>query len=159
MNNLEQLIFNMTKPICDRHGLELVEVNFYKRYTDYILEVLIDKEEGVSTDDTTIVSEELNVLLDEADPIDKAYILEVSSLGCERELKSDEDVQKAIGKYVHIKTYEKIQIDNDLVKEIEGTLEAIDNDTYIISTKNKTRNIKLSINKKIIALIRLAIKF
>ncbi len=159
MNDLEKKIWDMTYPICDRNNIELVEVNFKKEFGEFILEILIDKEDYVSTDDTTLVSDKLNILLDEADLISTAYTLEVSSVGLERPLKNDEAIQKSIGKYVHIDLKDYITIGKMKINTFEGVLMSFNNGLLIIQTMNKTRKIDIEINKSNIKFIRLAVKF
>ena len=111
MTLLEQKIWDLALPICEKHNVELVEVNFKKQRGENILEVIIDSEEGITMDDAVNVNQDLSDLLDIEDPIETSYCLEVSSPGCERELKNDNDLRKSIGKYINVKTYAKILID------------------------------------------------
>ena len=159
MTALEQKIWDLALPICEKNNVELVEVNFKKERNEYILEVLIDKEEGITMDDAVIVNQELSDLLDIVDPIDTSYCLEVSSVGCERELKNDIDLQKSIGKYVNVKTYAKILIDKYEVKEFEGNLISFDENNLVIDVVVKTKKKQVTIERKQVAKIRLAIKF
>ena len=159
MTELEKKIWDMTLPICEKNNVDLVEVNFKKVHNEFILEVLIDSEEGITLDDATNVNQELSDLLDVVDPIDTSYCLEVSSVGAERELKNDQHLSKAIGKYVNVKTYEKIQIDKYLVKEFEGDLISFNDEEYVIETMIKTRKVTVNVKRQLVAKIRLAIKF
>ena len=158
MNEIEQKVWEVTKPICDDLKIELVEVNYKKEFGETILEVLIDKEDYVSTDDTTLVSEKLSEKLDEIDLIKTAYMLEVSSVGLERVYKENERMN-AVGKYVHIDLKDYIPIAKNKVKEIEGYLLSIENDIYILEIMNKTRKMNINIELKQIALLRGAVKF
>jgi len=159
MTKLEQTVWDLTKPICEANNLELVEVNLKKEFGETILEVLIDKEDGVSIDDTTLVNEELGKLLDVLDPISNAYLLEVSSVGIERVLKSSEDVKKSINKYVHIEFNDPIMIENNKTSYIEGTLLDVLENTYIVQINLKGRMKKIEVLINNVKLIRLAIKF
>ena len=160
MTELEQKIYDLALPICQKHQVELVEVNFVKdKINGYILEVIIDKEEGITLDDATIVNQELSDLLDVHDPIDTSYCLEVSSPGAERELKKESDLLNSIGKYIHVKTYEKIQVDKSQVKDVEGTLLNVTDEQLVLEVIVKTRKVEVSIDRKLIAKVRLAIKF
>lgn len=159
MNDLEKKIFDLTKPICDEANIELVEVNFKKEFGEYILEILIDKDDYVSTDDTTLVSDKLNVILDELDPIDVAYTLEVSSIGLERPLKNDEQIAKSVGKYIHVDLRNNILVGKTNVLDLEGTLLSFDNNELTVEILVKTRKVKVLINKENIKFIRLAVKF
>lgn len=157
MSNLEQLIWDQTLPICEKYGLRLYEVNFKKQKSGDVLEVIIDKKEGVSIDDCTAVSQDLNQLLDELDPIPSSYTLEVSSAGCERDIRNEAELQEALNEYIHIKTYEKIASLN--AKEVEGDLIEVKDNTIVLKVMVKTRTMLVEIEKEKIAKMRYAIKF
>lgn len=149
------IVEEMAAPILEELNLELVEVEFVKEGRNWFLRVYIDKEDGVDIEECGIVSERLSEVLDEKDPISNNYFLEVSSPGAERPLKKDSDFTKAVGKNVHIKTYEPI--DNE--KEFEGILKNFDGDTVSIEMKIKTRKKEITIPYDKIAKARLAISF
>lgn len=96
----------LVSPIVDELGLELVDIEFKKEGKNWFLRVFIDTENGVDIEDCGTVSERLSEKLDELDPITEAYFLEVSSPGAERPLKKEKDIYKAVGKNVHVTTYE-----------------------------------------------------
>jgi ribosome maturation factor RimP len=150
-----EIVEEMAAPILEELNLELVEVEYVKEGRNWFLRVYIDKENGVDIEECGIVSERLSEKLDEKDPISNNYFLEVSSPGAERPLKKDSDFMKAVGKNVHIKTYEPI--DNE--KEFEGILKNFDGDTVIIEIKIKTRKKEITIPYDKIAKARLAISF
>ena len=80
-------------PILDEFGFELWDVEYVKEGSEYYLRAYIDKEGGITIDDCVDVSRKLSDKLDEDDFIDSEYILEVSSPGLGRTLKSDRDFQ------------------------------------------------------------------
>lgn len=159
MTLLEQKIWDLALPICEKHKVELVEVNFKKQRGENILEVIIDSVEGITMDDAVNVNQDLSDLLDIEDPIETSYCLEVSSPGCERELKNDIDLEKSIGKYINVKTYSKILIDKYEVKEFEGDLIAFDENTLTVDVVVKTKKKQITIERTKIAKVRLAVKF
>lgn len=112
-------------PILDEFGFELWDVEYVKEGSEYYLRAYIDKEGGITIDDCVDVSRRLSDKLDEDDFIDSEYILEVSSPGLGRTLKSDRDFSKSIGRDTDIKLYKPV----DKVKEFEGILKAFDSDT------------------------------
>ena len=82
----------LAKPIAEELGLSLWDVRFVKEGAQYYLRIFIDKEGGVSVDDCERMSRAIDKPLDELDPIEQSYILEVCSPGIERELsRPDED--------------------------------------------------------------------
>jgi ribosome maturation factor RimP len=104
------------------------------------LRIFIDREERpVDLDDCSRVSEKLSDVLDEADPIPGAYILEVSSPGAERPLKKEKDFHKAVGKIVHITTYEPIEGQ----KVFDGVLTQYDGTQLTVQEKKKSFQIPI----------------
>ena len=78
----------------------------------------IDGDNGVTIDDCTLVSHAIDPVIDEADPIDKQYYLEVCSPGIERELTRDWHFERTAGSKVSVKLFSAI----DGKKEFCGTL-------------------------------------
>lgn len=148
---VEDIVFELAKPIIDRYNFELVEIEFKKEGPDWFLRVYIDKEGGITIDDCQSVSEELSDLLDEADPIEQSYIFEVSSPGIDRPLKTERDYRKNNGKPIEIKLFSPM----DGKKVIEGILKGHTDTTVEIEVDGKGINIE----KESIALIRPLIKF
>ncbi|ATH91456.1 ribosome maturation factor RimP [Bacillus glycinifermentans] len=145
----------MVQPILDNLQLELVDIEFVKEGQNWFLRVFIDSDDGVDIEECAKVSEALSEKLDEADPIQQNYFLEVSSPGAERPLKKEADFTKALGKNVYIKTYEPIEGN----KEFEGKLSAFDGETVEITVTIKTRQKKIQIPYEKIAKARLAVSF
>ena len=108
-------------PVLEERGLDLVEVQFRREQRGWVLRLIIDKEDGVTLDDCTVVSRELSQLLDIEDFIDQAYNLEVSSPGLDRPLKSMADFQRFIGRRAKIKTVEPIAEEHVFIGKILQT--------------------------------------
>ena len=138
-------------PILDEFGFELWDVEYVKEGSEYYLRAYIDKEGGITIDDCVDVSRKLSDKLDEDDFIDSEYILEVSSPGLGRTLKSDRDFSKSIGRDTDIKLYKPI----DKVKEFEGILKAFDNDTLTFLIDGNAR----VCNKREVASVKLQVEF
>ncbi|GAA3350211.1 MULTISPECIES: ribosome maturation factor RimP [Bacteria] len=156
MSKVPSLIEELAKPIVDELNLELVDIEFVKEGRNWFLRVYVDTPEGsIDIDQCAQVSERLSLLLDEKDPITQNYYLEVSSPGAERPLKKDADFEKAIGKFIYVKTYKPI---NDM-KEFQGYLTSYDEHTLVMEVRIKTRKITVTIEQEKIALARLAIDF
>ena len=115
-------------PVCEKHGVEVYDVEYVKEGSDYYLRAYIDKEGGVNIGDCEVVNRELSDLMDEKDFIKDAYILEVSSPGLGRTLKKDRHYVKALGQEVEIKTFKPI----DGSKEFTGILKAFDDQTFTV---------------------------
>ena len=101
--NTVALVTELAKPITEEHGLFLWDVRFEKEGADWFLRILIDSDEGVTLEDCEAVSRPLSRLLDEKDPIEQSYYLEVSSPGIERELRKPEHFAVCIGDAIRLR--------------------------------------------------------
>ena len=120
-SSIKQIVEQLMEPYLEAHPeFEIVEIEFVKEGNNRFLRVFVDKEGGIDIDDCGRISEYLSAKLDEKDPIPDAYFLEVSSPGAERPLKTQRDYERAVGKYVYVKTYEPV----DGLKEFEGVLQS-----------------------------------
>lgn len=155
MSKVTEIVSQLASPIIEDLGLELVDIEYVKEGRDWFLRVFIDKEAGVDIEECGLVSERLSEKLDEADPIEHNYFLEVSSPGAERPLKKQADFEKAIGKNVYMKTYEPIEGE----KTFEGILTAFDGENVTLEIKVKTRKKTINIPYEKIAKARLAVTF
>jgi len=102
---VEEIVEEMLIPIVDRYSFELVDVEYVKEGANWYLRTYIDKEDGINIDDCEAVSKELSKKLDEEDPIDQSYFLEVSSPGLDRPLKKDKDFMKYRGETVEVRLF------------------------------------------------------
>lgn len=102
---LTDRIFELTESKVRELGYELYDVEYQKEYDNWVLTLYIDSKDGISLDDCEIVSNAVDPILDEADPIEQAYYLSVSSVGIDRPLKKDKDFQRSIGKTIDVKLY------------------------------------------------------
>ena len=95
-------------PLCEAEGMELVHVEFRHEAGRLILRVYIDKEGGVNLEDCTLISRQLNDLLDVHMTDSVPYNLEVSSPGLDRPLSKPHDFQRFKGETVKIKTFRPV---------------------------------------------------
>lgn len=110
-------------------GLVLWDVRFVKEGASYYLRVYIDKDGGVGIDDCVNVSHAIDPIIDEADPIDKQYYLEVCSPGIERELTRDWHFKASDGKRVTVKLFSAVSGK----KEFCGTLRVKDEGMLLLT--------------------------
>lgn len=147
-SNTVSAVRAIAEPIAEKLGLQIWDIRFLKEGTGWFLRIFIDKEGGVGIDDCVEMSRALNDPLDEADLIEQAYCLEVSSPGVERELVRDEHFQKYIGEKVNLKTIRPV----DGKREFSGTLESYDDGMITVRFEDESG---LSVNKKEAAWVRL----
>ena len=146
LNELKKLIEAKLNTL----GYDLVEFSF----GNDTLTVVVDKESEIDMNMIVEVTNELNAYLDEINPFEKPYTLDLSSLGAEKPLKV-ERLSAYVGKYVNVHLINPIKGENIY----EGDLKEVDDDRIIITYRQKTRSIDLEILKSNIYKIRLAIKF
>lgn len=154
---VKEIVTELSREYLDEQGLELYDVEFIKEGKDWFLRVYIDriweeKEEYISLDDCEKVSRFLSEKLDEEDPIEQNYYLEVSSPGMERTLKTQKDYRKYKGRLIEISLYEALEGK----KKYEGVLQSSDNENVIIEDENKNE-IELPFDK--VAKVKLKVVF
>ena len=101
--NVVNTVWEIAAPLADELGLILWDVKFLKEGANWYLRVIIDKDEGISINDCVAMNDALDAPLDEADPIEQSYNLQISSPGIERELVRDFHFEKFIGSPVIVK--------------------------------------------------------
>lgn len=154
---IKDLVEQILNPFLDENGLELYNIEFVKEAKDWFLRVFIDKteeseEEYVNTDDCEKVSRFLSQKLDESDPIEQNYYLEVSSPGMDRTLFKEKDFIRYAGKQVDVNLYQSIEGKKLITGELVGIIE---NNLVIIDEQSK--RIEIPINK--VAKTKLAVIF
>ncbi len=115
-----EIVYGLAKPIADELGLTLWDIRFEKEGSTWILLVIIDKEGGVSINDCEAMSRPLDKKLDEVDPIEQSYCLEVSSAGIERELTKEWHFQKCMGEMVMVKLIRPFEGEREFVGKLIG---------------------------------------
>ena len=107
--NTVKTVWEIVEPFAQELGLRIWDVRFLKEGSSWYLRIFIDKDGGVSIDDCVDLTHAINKPLDEADPIEQAYFLEVSSPGVERDLVRDEHFEAYIGEKIKVKMIRPIE--------------------------------------------------
>ncbi|MBY5033575.1 ribosome maturation factor RimP [Streptococcus gallolyticus] len=155
MATIVELVTEVVAPAIQA-PYELVDVEYGNLGGDYVLSIFVDKEGGITLNDTAELSEVISPLLDtiKPDPFPEQYMLEVTSPGLERPLKTPEALEKAVGSYIHVKLYQAI----DKIKVFEGNLLSFDGDNLVMEYMDKTRKKEVTIPYQTVAKARLAVK-
>src|SRR5208283_189173 len=101
-------VYQLACRAAEGEGLEVVSADLLGSGRRLLLRVAVDKTGGVTVGDCERMSRSLEALLDVEDPISGPYVLEVSSPGLDRPLRSQRDFEKNIGRLARIVTSEKI---------------------------------------------------
>ena len=133
-------VYELAKPIADSLGLRIWDVVFEKEGALWYLRVFIDKDGGLSMEDCENMTRPLSKALDEADPIEQNYMLEVGSPGLGRELKRQEHFEEFLECPVKIRYIRE----TDGKKEFIAILKGCTKDTVSVITEEGELEIKLS---------------
>ena len=117
----------------------------------WFLRVYIDKADGVSIEDCEAISRPLSDKLDELDPIEGSYTLEVSSAGADRPLKKPEHFAQFMGAEVEVRLYRAL----DGAKDWTGALAGYSDGAVSLDTLGGRKEFA----KKDVAQVRLAVRF
>ena len=143
MASVADKVYDLVKDTVESCGVMLWDVRFVKEGASYYLRIFIDKAEGVNINDCTDVSHAVDPVIDEADPIDGSYYLEVCSPGIDRELIRPHHFEYAMGKEITVKLFKAI----DGKKEFTGVLKAYDGGITLSTADKETHFEKGSFSK------------
>ena len=150
-SNTETRVLPLVLAIVEEMGLELVDLEFVKEGANWYLRIYIDKENGVDINDCEAVSKAVEAKLDAEDPIEQAYVLEVSSPGLDRPLKKEEDFARFAGEIIDVKLYQAM----NGKKTLEGKLIGLEDGVIVMEEDGK----EVRISRKDAADVRLAVIF
>lgn len=109
---------DLVAPLVDAAGLDLYDLEL----AGGTLRILVDRDGGADIDVISALTRAVSHALDEHDPIAGSYMLEVSTPGLERPLRTPAHYARAIGATVKVKTRPGVEGD----RRVEGTVTAAD---------------------------------
>ena len=113
--NTAAIAEELAAPILEEMGLQLWDVVYEKEGSGWYLRYYVDKEGGIDINSCEAFSRAISDVLDEADPIDGSYTLEVSSPGIERALTRDWHFEALMGQQLLVR----------LIRPVEGVRDFI----------------------------------
>ena len=131
----------LARPVVEGMGLRLWDVRFEKEGPDWFLRILIDRDEPLDTDTCEAVSRAIDPLLDEADPIEQSYYLEMGSPGLGHRLTRDEHFARYMGEKAAMHL---IRPDANGNRDYVGKLAAFENGNVTLETENGTVTMPLA---------------
>ena len=149
-------VTELLEEFCEGRELEVYRVQYKKEGPDWKLKVFLDKPQDAETEYVDIneceeATRYLSDKLDELDLIDRAYMLEVSSPGLDRELIKESDYVRFAGREVEVKLFTAV----DGRKNFDGTLVGLEDG--IVTIRVNDSDVKLPYDK--ISKINLAVIF
>lgn len=126
-------------------GLDLIDLILRHEGRDSIVRILVDRPEGgITVGECAKLNIQISNLLDEKDILQTRYILEVSSPGLGRVLKTKNDFLRCINRKVRFFLNESI---NGKI-ELEGVIKKVENDSVYIESSDGIIEVPLTkINK------------
>ncbi|MEK6646598.1 MAG: ribosome maturation factor RimP [Candidatus Firestonebacteria bacterium] len=130
--SIAEKVKDIIKPIMTE--VELVDVEYKKEGSDWILRVYIDKPCGVTLDDCKAISDTIEPIIDAENILQNKYFLEVSSPGLSRPFKTKEGFKRNIGKLVDLSLYNSIHEQ----KHLSGIIKEIKEEGIILELTDKS---------------------
>jgi ribosome maturation factor RimP len=136
---------NIISELVKKSGLVFVDMIYRRQGTGLFLGILLDRPEGgISLGECAKINREVSAKLDESDILEENYVLEVSSPGLDRPLKTAEDFLRCLNKQVRI--FLNTAVEGKI--EVQGIIRKADELTVYVGENGKTLEIPLShINK------------
>jgi Uncharacterized protein conserved in bacteria len=132
---VEKKIFRLLSDPLKFAGFELIEVNLNIHNKDKTIQLYIDSPNGIQVDDCVNANNIIKNIFYKTNQLYKDYVLEVSSPGIFRKLKTPDHFKSSTGKRIKVNLKKKIEG----LKTVTGDLEECDNLTIcILSHKNGT---------------------
>ena len=125
----------LVEPCITELGYRIWDVEYVKEGAEWYLRITLDSDDGEK------VSRAINPIIDEADPIEDFYYLEVSSPGLERVLRKPEHFEASIGSEIEIRLFAP---DENKKKSYTGILSAHDEESITVDIAQESRKIPLS---------------
>jgi len=133
------------------HDIELVEIIYKRMQGEMTLRLLVDTPNGIRMDECEGLNHYIGEVLDRENVIEEHYVIDVSSPGLDRPMKSDRDFERNIGKDIEVTTYEMI----DGRKTHDGRFIGMDKESIVIEKDG----ISVVVPRVKIAVARLKIDF
>lgn len=140
---VREIVREAIEPTIVELGYSVWDITYSKVGADYHLEVTIDSENGINIDDCERVHRAIDPIIDECDPIEDFYYLDVSSPGIERELRTEEHINLSIGERVEAKLFAS----KDGKKSIIGELVGLEDGNVIIDAGERVSIARGEISK------------
>lgn len=152
MKKVTEVTAELALPFVEAAGCTLWDVEYVREGGTWFLRVYIDCPGGVNVEQCEQVSRPLSDALDELDPIEGSYVLEVSSAGIDRPLKKQSHFEAFYGAAVELRLYRP----QEGRKEFHGTLKGYAAGDVTLTFPDGTER---TFPKKEIALVRLDVEF
>ncbi len=148
---IADVVTELLTPVINDLGYDVWDIEYVREAAEWFLRITIDSPDGIDIDDCEKVHRAIDPVLDEADPIEDAYRLEVSSPGLERDIRTDLHFEACIGEKIVCKLFTKLEGK----KEYTGRLCAYENKQIVLDTEEG----EVTIDRKLASKVRTVFDF
>lgn len=134
----------------EKNNYSLWDLKFEREGDDYFLRIFIDNDNyDISLEELSVVNEYVSTIIDKYDSDLPPYYLEVSSPGAERDIRNENELEKAVDSYIHV------EVNNDIY---EGYLLDFTDKVLTLKVNFKGRIKNLKFNYEDLKYVRYAVK-
>jgi ribosome maturation factor RimP len=132
-------LIELLEPALAAMGFELADLDAHLGRRG-LLRLYIDREGGVTVDDCQRVSEQVGALLDVEDPLPGSYVLEVSSPGFDRRLRTRAHFERFVGERVRI----ELRDPRDGRRNFTGRLTGVEDEDALLEVDGEVWHLPLN---------------
>lgn len=122
-SSIRQSIAELIEPLVRDQSLELVDIEYKKEGKNWYLRVYLDKEQGITVRDCQKLSHQIEDLIEVEAIVSNPFILEVSSPGLNRPLKTERDFLRNKNRRIIVTTFSPV----NNKKNFHGTIKDFKN--------------------------------
>jgi ribosome maturation factor RimP len=141
MATLPPRVQELAERVAAAHGVELLEAQLRRRGRSPVLSVVLDADAPVEADVVERVSKDLSHLLDEDDPLPGSYVLEVTTPGLDRPLRTARDFRRQRGHEVRVT---RAVAGSDATTSVQGIVVAVDDQAVTLEVDGGKLRLPLS---------------
>lgn len=141
MVTLPPRVQELAERVAAANGVEALQTQLRRQGRTRVLSVVLDADDPVEADVVERVSKELGQLLDDADPLPGSYVLEVTTPGLNRPLRSARDFRRQRGHEVRVT---RAQAGSDTTASVQGIVVAADEQAVTLDVDGDRLEVPLS---------------
>ena len=144
LSNKEKQLLEALSPRAAQEGVEIVTIEVVGSKKSPTIRVYIDTDHGVSFDELSVAQAWINDIMDEIDPFPGAYMLEVSSPGIDRPLRTPEHFARFAGQTAQVKTKGPL----DGRSSFTGTIVSADEEAVVLDVDGAQVSVPMDVIKR-----------
>ncbi len=130
--SIVERVREIVEPLLARHSLEVYDIELVGSQLRITIDRPAPSSEPLDLDAIAQATRLISLALDEHDPIDSRYTLEVSSPGLERALRTPTHFTRAVGSFINVKTRPGVEGE----RRVRGMLATADDDGVTVDDRH-----------------------